>query len=106
PIPDARTQVPGMQQPVYYWDPVLAPSGMQFYTGDAFPEWRGHLFIGAMRDQRLVRLVLEGERVVGEEHLLTERNRRIRDVRQGPDGALYLVTDHDDGELLRIAPRE
>lgn len=94
----------GFLQPVYYWDPVLAPSGAQWYTGDAFPEWRGDLFIGALRDQRLVRLRIEDERVTGEEHLLTDRNRRIRDVRQGPDGSLYLVTDQEDGELWRIRP--
>ena len=94
----------GFRQPVYYWDPVLAPSGAQWYTGDAFPEWRGDLFIGALRDQRLVRLRIEGGRVTGEEHLLTDRNRRIRDVRQGPDGSLYLVTDHENGELWRVRP--
>jgi glucose/arabinose dehydrogenase len=94
-----------MEQPVYYWDPVIAPSGAQFYTGDAFPEWRGSLFIGALREQRLVRLTLAGDRVTGEEHLLVERGRRIRDVRQGPDGALYLVTDEPSGELWRVTPR-
>jgi aldose sugar dehydrogenase len=92
-------------QPVYYWDPVIAPSGAQFYTGSAFPEWRGSLFIGALRQQRLVRLTIDGERVTGEEHLLTDRRQRIRDVRQGPDGLLYLVTDAEDGQLLKIAPR-
>ncbi len=92
-------------QPVYYWDPVIAPSGAEFYSGDAFPDWRGSLFIGALREARLVRLSIEDERVTGEEHLLTERGRRIRDVRQGPDGALYLVTDHEGGELFRIVPQ-
>lgn len=92
-------------QPVYYWDPVIAPSGAQFYSGDAFPEWRGSLFIGALRDARLVRLTIEDNRVTGEEHLLVDRGRRIRDVRQGPDGALYLVTDHDEGQLWRLEPR-
>lgn len=92
-------------QPNYYWDPVIAPSGAEFYTGDVFPAWNGSLFIGALRDMRLVRVVIENARVVGEEHLLTDRNRRIRDVRQGPDGALYLVTDHQNGELWRLAPR-
>jgi len=95
----------GLEQPVYYWDPVIAPSGAQFYTGTAFPAWRGSLFIGALRQQRLVRLVLEHGRVTGEEHLLVDRGRRIRDVRQGPDGALYVVTDGSDGELWKIAPR-
>ena len=75
-----------MEQPVYFWDPVIAPSGLQFYTGNAFPAWRGSAFIGGLASKRLVRLVLDGTRVVGEEHLLTDRNQRVRDVRQGPDG--------------------
>ncbi len=107
-IREAETARAGMEQPVYYWDPVIAPSGAQFYTGDAFPEWRGSLFIGALREQRLVRLTLagdRGDRVTGEEHLLVDRGRRIRDVRQGPDGALYLVTDEPSGELWRVTPR-
>jgi glucose/arabinose dehydrogenase len=95
----------GYEQPVYYWDPVIAPSGAQFYTGDAFPAWSGSLFIGALREQRLVRLTLEGNRVTGEEHLLADRGKRLRDVRQGADGALYIVTDHTDGELWKIVPR-
>ena len=94
-----------ISQPVYYWDPVIAPSGAQFYTGNAFPEWQGSMFIGAMRQMRLVRLTIDGERVTGEEHLLTDRRQRIRDVRQGPDGLLYLVTDDENGELLKISPR-
>lgn len=105
PIETAETSRPGFVQPVYYWDPVIAPSGAQWYTGDAFPAWRGSLFIGALRETRLVRLVVEDGRVTGEEHLLEERGQRIRDVRQGPDGALYIVTDEDDGELWRIVPR-
>jgi glucose/arabinose dehydrogenase len=102
---EAQTQRPGTEQPVYYWDPVIAPSGAQFYTGSAFPAWRNSLFIGGLGGMRLVRLVIENGRVTGEEHLLTDRNKRIRDVRQGPDGALYLVTDEDNAELLRLAPR-
>jgi glucose/arabinose dehydrogenase len=105
PIPDAVTAREGTEQPVYYWDPVIAPSGMQFYTGDAFPAWRGNLFVGGMRATSLVRLTLEGDRVIGEEHLLTDRGQRIRDVRQGPDGALYVVTDAANGELWKLAPR-
>jgi glucose/arabinose dehydrogenase len=101
----AVTQRAGFEQPVYYWDPVIAPSGAQFYTGSAFPAWRGSLFVGALREMRLVRLVIANGRVTGEEHLLTDRRQRIRDVRQGPDGALYVVTDATDGELWRIAPR-
>jgi glucose/arabinose dehydrogenase len=105
PIPNSATTRPGTEQPVYYWDPVIAPSGAQFYTGDAFPSWRGNLFVGGMKDKQLVRLVIENGRVTGEEHLLGERGQRIRDVRQGPDGALYVVTDQVNGELWKIAPR-
>ncbi|MBC7789650.1 MAG: PQQ-dependent sugar dehydrogenase [Anaerolineae bacterium] len=105
PIPDAVTARSGFEQPVYYWDPVIAPSGAQFYTGDAFPMWRGSLFVGSLREQRLVRLTIENDRVTGEEHLLADRGQRVRDVRQGPDGALYIVTDQQNGELWKIAPR-
>jgi glucose/arabinose dehydrogenase len=97
--------VAGMEQPVYYWDPVIAPSGLQFYTGTAFPAWRGSAFIGGLASKRLVRLVLDGTRVTGEEHLLTDRNQRVRDVRQGPDGLLYLVTDEQAGEVWKVVPR-
>ncbi len=105
PIPNSSTARTGFEQPIYYWDPVIAPSGMQFYTGDAFPAWRGSLFVGALKEMRLVRLTLENDRVTGEEHLLVDRRQRVRDVRQGPDGALYIVTDQDNGELWKIAPR-
>ena len=105
PIPDAVTALEGMEQPVYYWDPVIAPAGAQFYTGAAFPAWRNSLFVGSLKDKMLVRLMLENGRVTGEEHLLTDRGQRVRDVRQGPDGALYVVTDEKNGELWRIAPR-
>jgi glucose/arabinose dehydrogenase len=105
PIQGALTQREGYVDPIYYWDPVIAPSGAQFYTGNAFPAWRGSLFVGALREQRLVRLVIRGNRVVEEEHLLAERGHRIRDVRQGPDGALYIVTDEDNGELWKITPK-
>jgi glucose/arabinose dehydrogenase len=101
----AVTRRPEHEQPVYYWDPVIAPSGAQWYDGAAFPAWRGSLFIGALKEMRLVRLTVANGRVTGEEHLLTDRGHRIRDVRQGPDGALYLVTDDENGELWRIAPR-
>lgn len=104
PIPGAVTAREGFEQPVYYWDPVIAPSGAQFHSGRAFPAWRGNLFIGSMKEKRLVRLTLDGTRVSGEEHLLVDRGQRIRDVREGPDGALYLVTDEDNGELWRIGP--
>jgi glucose/arabinose dehydrogenase len=105
PIPGAVTARDGYEQPVYYWDPVVAPSGAEFYTGNAFPDWRGSLFTGSLKDKMLVRLTFENNRVTGEEHLLTERGQRIRDVRQDPDGALYVVTDEESGELWRIAPR-
>ena len=104
PIAGAVTARDGFEQPVYYWDPVIAPSGAQFYTGNAFPAWRGNLFIGSLGQQRLVRLTLDNDRVTGEEHLLVDRGRRVRDVRQGPDGTLYVVTDDSKGELWRIAP--
>jgi glucose/arabinose dehydrogenase len=93
----------GMEQPVYYWFPDIAPSGLMFYSGDRFPEWKGNLFAGSLKGHSLIRLVLDGDRVVGEERLLTDRNQRIRDVRQGPDGAIYLLTT--DGSLLRLVPR-
>lgn len=96
------TSADGYEQPVHYWDPSIAPSGMAFYDGDLFPAWRGDLFVGALRGRHLARLDLDGERVIGEEQLLTELNERIRDVRSGPDGALYVLTDSDDGRLIRI----
>lgn len=105
PFPGAVTARPGFQQPVYYWDPVIAPSGAQWYTGDAFPAWRGSLFTGGLVTEGLVRLTLEDDRVTGEEHLLLDRGQRVRDVRQAPDGTLYVVTDEDAGELWRIVPR-
>jgi len=105
PLAGAVTQKEGYEQPVYYWDPVIAPSGAQFYTGNAFPAWRGSLFIGGLVSQRLVRLVIKDNRVIGEEHLLSDRGQRIRDVRQGPDGALYVVTDENNGELWKITPK-
>ncbi|MCC6888294.1 MAG: PQQ-dependent sugar dehydrogenase [Hyphomicrobiales bacterium] len=98
------TRRDGMEQPVKYWVPSIAPSGMAFYTGALFPAWRGNLFIGALLAQTLVRLELKGEAVGSEERLLQNLRARIRDVRQGPDGALYLATDHSSGRILRIAP--
>jgi aldose sugar dehydrogenase len=99
------TQAPGLEQPVYYWDPVISPSGMTIYSGDLFPEWKGNFFIGGLSSEALVRLVLENDRVVGEERLLTDRRERIREVVQGPDGALYLLTDESNGKLLKLTPR-
>ena len=94
----------GMEQPVYYWDPSIAPSGMAFYTGDLIPEWKGSLLVGALRGQALHRLALDGDRVVGEEVLLASLGERIRDVRAGPDGAVWLLTDSPQGRVLRIVP--
>jgi glucose/arabinose dehydrogenase len=105
PFPNAVTAKPGYEQPVYYWDPVIAPSGAQFYSGKAFPAWRGNLFTGSLKDDKLVRLTLESAKVTGEEHLLADRSQRVRDVREGPDGALYVVTDERNGELWKIVPR-
>ena len=98
------TAKPGMEQPVYYWDPVIAPSGMAFYTGEAFPGWQGSVLIGSLRPGLLVRLTLEDGRVAREERYLGDLRERIRDVRQGPDGLLYLLTDSRDGRLLRVMP--
>lgn len=98
------THKAGMEQPIYHWEPSIAPSGMAFYTADAFPAWRGNLFIGALALTHLTRLELDGEKVVKEERLLGNLGLRIRDVRQGPDGLLYLLTDARDGKLLRLAP--
>ena len=94
-----------MERPIYYWDPVIAPSGAQFHSGTGFPAWKGNLFIGGLRSKALVRLVLDGNRVTGEEHLLGDRGQRIRDVREGADGSLYVVTDESNGELWRISPK-
>jgi glucose/arabinose dehydrogenase len=101
------TAKPGMEQPLYYWDPVIAPSGATFYTGDAFPEWRGNLLVGSLNPGGLVRLVLDGDRVALEERYREgELRARIRDVVQGPEGYVYLLTDDDDGKVLRIEPRQ
>ena len=99
------TQKEGMEQPIYYWDPSISPSGMVFYSSDAVPEWKGNLFLGSLSAQHLVRLIMDGNKVVGEEKLLTELGERIRDVRQGPDGALYVLTDSQDGRVIRISKR-
>jgi glucose/arabinose dehydrogenase len=94
----------GMEQPIHYWVPSIAPSGMAFYGGDKFPGWRGNLFVGALRDRMLVRLELDGAKVVKEERLLRNTLGRIRDVRVGPDGLIYLLTDDSDGMLARLQP--
>jgi glucose/arabinose dehydrogenase len=103
-IGDNLTQKKGMEQPVYYWDPVIGPSGMIFYSGKAMPEFKGNILAGALRAQALVRLVLKGDKVVGEERLLTSRRERIRDVVEGPAGELYLLTDDPEGKLLKVTP--
>ena len=98
------TAKPGLEQPIYYWDPSIAPSGAAFYTGDRFPEWKGNLFVGALAGQALHRLVLDGERISAEEKLLADLGERIRDVRNGPDGVLWLLTDSPEGRVLRVVP--
>ena len=98
------THKPGMAQPLHYWVPSIAPSGMAFYGGDKFPQWRGDILIGALKDQMLVRLRVDGEKVVKEERMLQGTLGRIRDVRQGPDGFVYLLTDAANGVLARLEP--
>ena len=102
PITNADDYPEAFARPIHQWTPSIAPSGMAFYTGDLIPGWRGNLLVGALAGQRLVRLELDGERVVGEEHLLRGMGKRIRDVRNGTDGAVWLLTDEPDGEILRI----
>ena len=107
PITGGITAKEGMEQPLYYWDPVIGPSGMAFYTADLFPEWKGSLFVGGHATYDLVRLSVDGEKIVGEERLLKDLEPRphVRDVRQGPDGALYVLTDSTSGKLLKLVPR-
>jgi glucose/arabinose dehydrogenase len=102
------TQQAGMEQPIYYWDPSFSPSGLMFYTGDKFPAWKGSLFVGGLSAIALGRLTLNGDKVVGEERLLTELRKRIRDVRQGPDGNIYVVTDTNspDAQVIRLTPKK
>ena len=98
------TEKAGMEQPVYYWDPVIAPSGAQFYTGDVYPGWQGSLFVGSLSPGALVRLELTDGRVKKEERYLSGVG-RVRDVKQGPDGLLYLVTDERNGQVIRLDKR-
>jgi aldose sugar dehydrogenase len=93
----------GTEQPVYYWDPSIAPGGMALYDGAMFPGWRGNLLVAILKDKHIARLVLEGNRVVGEERLLTDLRERVRDVAVGPDGAVWAITDETDGKLVRLA---
>jgi aldose sugar dehydrogenase len=98
--------VPGMEPPIHHWTPSIAPSGMDFYTGDAFPAWRGNLFSGGLAIRVLSRIELDGDEVVHEEWLLRDAVGRIREVRNGPDGYIYLLTDAPDGALLRLEPAD
>ena len=105
PINGDKTAQEGMEQPVYFWTPDIAPAGIAFYTGSLFPAWRGDLFVSALAGKALVRLVLKDDRVIAEERLLTDLNSRIRGVNQGPDGALYVLTDGNAGKILRLVPK-
>ena len=106
PINGDKTAQDGMEQPVYFWTPDIAPAGIAFYNGTRFPEWQGDLFVSALAGKSLVRLVLNGDRVVGEQRLLTELDARIRGVSAGPDGALYVLTDGTAGKILRLVPKK
>ncbi len=105
PVGRGITVAPGLEQPVYYWDPVIAPASLTIYSGKMFPEWRGDFLIGGLASTALVRLVVRGDRVVGEERLLIDRHERIRDAVEGPDGSVWIVTDDDPGKLLRVSAR-
>jgi aldose sugar dehydrogenase len=102
PVGNGKTSMPGVEEPTYFWVLDIAPSGMLFYTGDKFPEWKGNLFVGALGAQALVRLVLNGDRIAAEERLLRDQKMRVRDVRQGPDGNIYLLSSLG---LMRITPK-
>ena len=104
PVGTGKATMEGVEAPLWHWTPSIAPSGMTFYTGDLFPGWKNSLFNGALKSEMLVRLELKGDKVVREERLLQGLRERIRDVRQGPDGALYLLTDSSSGQVLRIVP--
>jgi len=104
PINGGRTSAPGMEQPAYYWDPAIGPTGMAFYNGDLIPEWKGNLFVASHNGQHIARLVLDGERVTGEERLLMDQRQMMRWVGQGPDGALWVLTDNAGGRVIRLAP--
>ena len=105
PINGDKTAAAGMEQPVYFWTPDIAPAGIAFYSGKLIPGWRDNLFVAALAGKHLVRLVLNGNRVIGEERLLMDLDARIRDVHEGPDGALYVMTDRNDGKILRLGPK-
>ena len=103
PINDGQTSADGTEQPVYYWDPVIAPGGATFYSGAMFPGWEGNLLVAALKEKHIARLVIQNNRVVGEERLLTGLGARIRDVAIGTDGAVWAVTDEEDGKLVRLS---
>jgi glucose/arabinose dehydrogenase len=103
PINGGVTAREGLEQPVYYWDPVIAPGGATFYEGAMFPGWRGNLLVAGLKEKHIARLVLDGDRVVGEERLLTDLGERVRDVAVGPDGAVWAITDEIDGKLVRLS---
>ncbi len=105
PINGDKTAQDGMEQPVYFWTPDIAPAGIGFYTGRLFPAWQGDLFVSALAGRALIRLVFKDDRVVAEQRLLTEVNARIRGVSEGPDGALYVLTDGNDGKILKLVPK-
>jgi glucose/arabinose dehydrogenase len=105
PINNDKTAEAGMEQPVYFWTPDIAPAGIGFYNGKLFPAWQGNLFVSALAGKYLIRLELNNDRVMGEERLLTELNTRIRDVHEGPDGALYVMTDGNGGKILKLTPK-
>ena len=106
PITDLKEYPPEFAEPIYQWTPSIAPSGMAFYAGEGIAEWQGDVFVGALALTSLRRLSLDGDRVIGEETLLADMDLRIRDVEIGPDGALYVLTDEDDGAILRITPAD
>lgn len=103
-INGGRTDMRGAEQPRYYWDPTIAPGGMSFYSGDLIPEWKNNLFVAALAGQHVARLIIAGDKVMGEERLLLDQNQRIRDVKQGPDGSLWVITDDPSGRLIRVGP--
>ncbi|PZT94646.1 MAG: glucose dehydrogenase [Brevundimonas sp.] len=102
-INSGATQAPGTEQPVYYWDPVIAPGGATFYQGAMFPGWNGNLLVAGLKEKHIARLVIADDRVVGEERLLTDLGERVRDVAVAADGAVWAVTDEQDGKLVRLA---
>ena len=104
PVNKGERTMAGVTPPIYQWTPVIAPSGMIFYSGEAFPQWKGNLFVGGLAAGALVRLVLDGDRIFHEERLLANRGERIRDVAQAPDGSILVITDESNGKLLRLTP--